>query len=198
MIDRRQCHQKNEHTDEELVRLSLDNPDYFACLIDRYQLKLTNYIRKITNLDEDDIEDVLQDVFIKVYKNLNNFDPDLKFSSWIYRIAHNQVISNHRKRKARPQTTTIDEQDNNFLENLASSLDTRQEADLSYLRKNINQVLNHLDLKYREVLILKFLEEKDYKEISDILKKPIGTIGTLISRAKEKFRKELQENNIKF
>ena len=151
----------------------------------------------MTNLDSEDIADVLQDVFIKVYKNLNNFDQELKFSSWVYRITHNQVISNFRKNKARPQTVPI-EIDDNIVHNLASDLDTGQLADLDYLRQNINVVLDKLDLKYREVLILKFLEDKDYKEISDILKKPVGTVGTLINRAKVKFKKALQDSHINF
>ena len=61
-------------TDEELVQLTLANQEIFAFLIQRYEQKLFSYIRKITNLSEPEIEDVLQDVFIKVYKNLNNFD----------------------------------------------------------------------------------------------------------------------------
>ena len=161
----------------------------------RYEAKLTNYIRKITNLDAEDIADVLQDVFIKVYKNLNSFDAELKFSSWIYRITHNQVISNYRKNIARPQTVPI-EVDDTVVHNLASDLDTSQAVDEDFLRQNIEAILEKLDIKYREVLVLKFLEDKDYKEISDILKKPAGTVGTLINRAKAKFRKELEASKL--
>ena len=185
-------------TDAEIVRLSLNNQEYFACLIERYQTKLANYIRKIANLSAEDIEDVLQDVFIKVYKNLNNFNPELKFSSWIYRITHNEVISNYRKLQARPLVINLPAEDDNFLNNLASSLETDNQIDRQLLRKNINQVLDKLDVKYREVLVLKFLEDKDYQEIADILQKPMGTVGTLISRAKIRFKKELAEQNIKF
>lgn len=194
MIDRRQY---NNQTDEQLVQLTLAEPENFAYLIDRYQGKLANYIRKITSLSPEGVEDVLQDVFIKIYRNLNSFDQDLKFSSWAYRIAHNQVISDHRKIKARPQTVTLEVEDD-FLANLASDLDARQDLDLSYLRENIKKVLDSMDLKYKEVLVLKFLEDKDYQEISDILQKPVGTVGTLISRAKKQFKKKVQEANIKF
>ncbi|MCD4694215.1 hypothetical protein K8R62_02545 [bacterium] len=69
--------------------------------------------------------------------------------------------------------------------------------DRSYLRNNINEILKKLDGKYREVLVLKFLEEKDYKEISDILQKPMGSVATLISRGKKQFYKELQKSKIK-
>src|SRR5665648_188700 len=79
-------------TDNELVKLSLDNPDHFFCLTKRYESKLLRYIMRISKFSHEDAEDVLQDVFIKTYYNLNEFDSELKFSSWIYRIAHNQTI----------------------------------------------------------------------------------------------------------
>ena len=72
-------------TDEELVILSLENQNIFAYLINRYQKKIARYIKRISGLSDDDIEDVLQDVFIKTYRNLNAFDSNLKFSSWLYR-----------------------------------------------------------------------------------------------------------------
>ncbi|MBU4536457.1 sigma-70 family RNA polymerase sigma factor [Patescibacteria group bacterium] len=93
----------DKKTDGELVSLVLENSDYFLYLVRRYEQKLTRYIARISNLDKDDIEDVLQDIFIKVYKNLNGFDTSLKFSSWIYRITHNEVISNYRKFKNKAQ-----------------------------------------------------------------------------------------------
>src|SRR6056297_1971692 len=124
MIEVEHCQNKS---DSELVELSLQHPDYFACLINRYEGKLTSYVRRLTNLDEEEIQDVLQDVFIKVYQNLNNFDARLKFSSWIYRITHNQVISNFRKVQSRPQTVAMEVEDD-WLENLASNLNTSAEV----------------------------------------------------------------------
>lgn len=182
-------------SDEELVKLTLKDQENFVYLINRYQAKLTRYIRRISGLGAEDIEDILQDIFIKTYQNINNFDKDLKFSSWIYRIAHNEVIDNYRRRQARPQEITYDSE--NILDNLVSELEIDKDVDQKYLRKNIYKVLNALDLKYKEVLVLKFLEDKEYKEISDILKKPMGTIATLISRAKKQFVEKLEEEKIK-
>ncbi len=182
-------------TDEELVILSLDNQYVFAYLINRYQKKIARYIKRISGLSDDDIEDILQDVFIKIYTNLNAFDPKLKFSSWIYRIAHNQVISNFRKVKSRPQTL-IFEVDSNFLENIASELNLEKEIDIKSNKKILIDIIDSLDFKYKEVIELKFLEEKDYNEISDILKKPMGTVASLINRAKKQIRVELEKKNI--
>ncbi len=170
--------------DEDLVLSVLKNRDCFLYIVERYQEKLFRYIRRISALSEEDIEDLLQEIFIKVYKNLNDFDTSLKFSSWIYRIAHNEVISNFRKIKARPQKVWDDE---NLLLNIASKLDFVRDLDNEFLQKNINEILEQMDLKYREVLVLKFLEERSYKEISDILKKPVSTVGTMINRAKKQF-----------
>jgi len=195
MLDDRQIQGKS---DEELVVLALKDQDYFLYLMKRYEKKLLGYILKISNISQDEAEDILQDVFIKVYRNLNNFDTNLKFSSWIYRITRNQVISNHRKNKARPQSIKWDAEINDeILNNLAADFDISQEVDLRFLQENIKQILNNLDKKYREVLVLKFLEEKTYQEISDILKKPAGTVATLINRAKKQFKKEVKRQSIK-
>lgn len=182
-----------DKTDNQLVELTLANQDNFLYLMKRYEGKLLSYILRISNIDRDEAEDVLQDVFIKTYKNLNNFDPDLKFSSWIYRITHNQVISNYRKIQARPQKYTFDV-DDKILNNIASDFDIVKAVDITLLRHNVSEILNNLDEKFREVLILRFLEQKDYREISDILKKPMGTVATLLNRSKKAFRKELEKH----
>lgn len=186
----------SEKTDEQLVVLALEKPDNFLYLIQRYKGKLIAYIRRITNINSDDAEDILQEVFIKVYQNLNDFDTDLKFSSWIYRITHNQVISHYRKNNARPEGHALDIEDKE-LQSIADELHIPSEIDKGLLRQNIYKVLDGLDEKYREVLILKFLEEKSYTEISDIIKKPMGTVASMINKAKSDFRKELDRLNIK-
>ena len=183
-------------TDKELVELTLENHDYFLHLINRYEKKLLNYIIRISGVMHEEAEDILQEVFIKIYQNLNDFDASLKFSSWAYRIAHNMTINHYRKKQARPQSVFLDPE-NDFLENIASELNLEQEVDLEFLRENINKILNDLRQEYREILVLKFLEQKSYKEISDILKKPIGTVGTLVNRAKKQFQDELKNRNFK-
>jgi RNA polymerase sigma-70 factor, ECF subfamily len=187
----------SQKTDEELVVLTLKNEDNFLYLMRKYEDKLKRYIQRITNLNNEDTEDVLQDTFIKVYRHLNEFDKSLKFSSWIYRIAHNQAISNFRRAKARPEGNYYDLTEDG-LKNLMDETDVEKDTDDQINREKIKLVLNRLDPKYREVLILKFLDQKDYNEISDILKKPLGTVATLIRRAKRKFEDIAKKENIKF
>lgn len=183
-------------SDENLAGLSLKNQKYFLFLVNRYQDKLKNYIRRLTNIREEDIEDLLQEIFIKVYVNLNDFDRDLRFSSWIYRIAHNQVISHHRKISVRPEGSAVSIDGSAALQ-LAADIDLNMNVDEAILKEEVAKVLRILDPSLREVLVLKFLEEKNYQEISDILKKPLGTVASLINRAKKEFAAEFSRQQSK-
>ena len=181
--------------DTELVKLSLKNSDYFLCIVRKYETPLMRYIRRITNVSLEDAEDLLQETFIKVYTNLNGFDTSLKFSSWIYRIAHNEVISNFRKLKVRPEKINS-EINGNVLKKIESDLNIEKEIDQKILKEKLNQIINQLDIKYKEVIILKYLENKNYEEISDIIKKPTNTVGTLINRAKKQLNNIIKNINI--
>jgi RNA polymerase sigma-70 factor, ECF subfamily len=184
-------------SDEELVRLTLVDQNNFAFIIDRYKVKLYTYIRRITNVDADEVEDILQEVFIKIYLNLNEYDTGLKFSSWAYRIAHNPSISHFRKANARPHGH-LAELEETEINNLTCDLDIAKETDSVLTGAKIREVLEKLDEKYREVLVLKYLEEKSYQEISDIIKRPMGTVASLINKAKSEFKKILEEENVRF
>lgn len=185
-----------EKSDNELVALALNNQDYFLYIINRHKNKLLKYIMRITNIDPEEAEDILQEVFIKVYLNLNDFDQDLKFSSWIYRITHNQVISHHRKIKIRPQGYKVNLTDNE-VKNLTSDFNQAKDYDIKITKEVIIKVLAGLEKKYREILVLKFIEEKSYQEISDIIERPMGTVASQISKAKQEFQKEFTKQNIK-
>lgn len=178
-----------EKTDAELVALALANQEDFLYIIERYKDRLFNYIRRITNVGPEDAEDILQDIFLKIYLNLNDFDQDLKFSSWVYAIARNQVISNHRKLQARAEGHQV-AIDDEAAHSIASDIDLIDDMDAGLLKENISRVLERLPDKYSEVLVLKFLEEKNYQEISDIIRRPIGTVGSLLNKARELFKKE--------
>lgn len=181
-----------DKSDQELVALTLENQSYFLHLVSRYKLKLFAYVRRISNFDSEEAEDVLQDVFLKVYMNLHGYDPDLKFSSWVYRIAHNQVISEFRKRSSRPQSFGVDLSDDRVLK-IASEINIEAGVDKELLREKLKKLIAKLGEKSRDILILKFFEEKDYKEISDILKIPMGTVASRMSKAKQELREVFVE-----
>jgi len=184
----------SELSDEELVQKTLEDKSYFTYLINRYKSKLYFYVGRISNIAAEEIEDVLQDVFIKIYQKLRDFDQGLKFSSWIYRITRNQVIDNYRKAKARPQSIMSDE-DEIILNNIKAELDLAEDMDRRYLKEKIGRALDKIDARYRDIIILKYFEEKDYAEISDILKKPTGTVASMLNKARSELKKQLARPN---
>lgn len=181
-------------TDEELVNIALKDNKKYEFLLNRYEAKLMRYIMRVGRLNQEDAKDILQEVFIKTYINLNNFDTSLKFSSWIYRISHNETVNFLRKNKNR---TTVDlELDKVLIKTIEEDLSIEEKIDEKYFIEKIKKIIDNLKNKdYRDALILRYIEEKDYQEISDILKKPIGTVATILSRAKIQLKKELTKNN---
>lgn len=184
----------SSESDAAVVRKTLSDRDSFALLISRYEAKLDRYIRRLGVFSPEDRQDVLQDIFIKVYRNLNAFDQNLSFSSWVYRVAHNETMSWFRKRSVRPERTIVMDSDA-ALNQLASdevgseSLHVTQE-----IREEIQKGITALPEKYRDVLTLRYFEEKSYEEIADILEVPLGTVATLVYRAKDRLKKILATN----
>ncbi|MDX9913385.1 MAG: RNA polymerase sigma factor [Candidatus Moranbacteria bacterium] len=186
--------EKTSLNDAQLIDLAKKNPEFFGVLMERYQGPLFHYIRRLTQFSADDIEDLLQEIFIKTYQNLNAYDEKMKFSSWIYRIAHNHIVDHFRKINVRPQTNTLE--DYEWEKIIQTSLSVEKEIADKDCVKKIKKCIKALPIKYKEVLILRFVEEKDYEEIMDILKKPKGSVATLISRGREVLKREMKKNNI--
>lgn len=180
----------NRHSDEELMRLSAANMDYFSCIYQRYESPLLIYIQRITAVSEASAEDILQDAFIKVWKNIHRYRPDLRLSSWLYRIVHNEAVSAWRKNNASPQNHAI---------GVTSDIISRLAEDLTYNEEQsdyLQQAVANLENKYREIIILKYYEDKTYEEISDILSIPEGTVAIRLNRARNLLRRDIQENKI--
>jgi len=179
-----------EKSDSQLVILALKNQADFEHLVDRYEKKLSRYVRRLTGLDTESVEDILQESFIKIYVNLNDYDSDYSFSSWAYRITHNEAVNYLRKNKKviTIPLETDDEESASLIEVLKSEIDVAQEILQKDLVERIRKVISMLPDKYREVLILRYMEDMNYEEISDVLRMPMGTVATTINRAKEKFK----------
>lgn len=170
----------SELSDERLVVIVREKDrEAYGELIKRYQSKLSHYLRKFIN-NSAELEDVLQDVFIKAFRNLNSFNTEQKFSSWIFRITHNEAINNIKKRKN--ERLSLDE---NEWEIVDEKIDLDAELDKKISNKQIADAIVRLKDKYRDPIILFFFEGKTYEEISDILKIPINTVGTFILRGKK-------------
>ena len=178
-------------TDEAVVQATLRDKNQFAVLVVRYEAKLDRYVRRLGILSPDDRQDILQNIFIKTYRNLHDFDPNLSFSSWVYRIAHNEAMSWHRREKVRPTGHLVAESDELLPLLESGELDPETAAIAVGDATRLERALQALSDKYREPLILRFFEHKEYEEISDILRIPIGTVGTLIYRGKKELKKRL-------
>lgn len=180
-------------SDAELVSQSIENADYFSGIVVRYEPKLSRYIRRRAKVTNEDVEDILQDIFIKIYTHLNDFDPTLSFSSWAYRIAHNYIISWYRKHNVRNRDR-VGDIETEHLHNVADIYDAERRQWLDDMEGTIAIQLGELSDKYREVILLRFFEEKDYDEISDILQIPPGTVATRLNRAKKLLEKLLAQH----
>lgn len=173
-------------TDEEIaLQVQKGDTESFGLLVGRYEAKLTRYGRKFLSNGQD-IEDLVQDIFVKTYTNIQSFDTRMRFSPWIYRIAHNEYV-NAIKKKSRLQMFTFD------LDAVFPQLFAKETADQDVNEKDIKNMLDRclvkLNPKYREPLVLYYIEEMSYQEIADILHLPISTVGVRLNRGKEFLKK---------
>ena len=175
-------------SDAQLVTLVKGDIDMYRYLVERYEKKLGYYIKRLLFVNAEDTEDILQEIFIKVYVNINSYEEKYKFSNWIYRIAHNEAVSFLRSKKYRQKKQNLSASEEDIFDRLPSDVDIEEDFLASSDRMELRSALNSMDAKYREVILLRYFEEKDYNEISEILRISPGTVASLISRAKGKLK----------
>ena len=184
----------DNNTDQELVLATLKDRHSFSNIVKKYEAQLTRYIYRIGAKDSEEVKDILQESFIKVYINLNDYDKDFSFSAWVYRITHNETINHFRKQKNRPQVFK-NESDLIIFEMIPDDLNMFDEQNEKFNKKKIIEGLGFINQKYRDVLVLRFFEEKNYEEISDILQIPSGTVATYLNRGKLALKDILLKSN---
>ncbi len=183
----------NADLTDEQIALLVQNGDKnaFGVLIERYEAKMKRYAFRFFR-EKEEITDLVQDVFIKVYVNLQSFDVNQKFNSWIYRIAHNEYVNKIAWKSIRKLVPL----DSDELIPLAISAPENVMRDA--IEKNEKEVmekyLSELDEKYRTPIIMFYYEDMSYDEISDILQIPSNTVGVRIKRGKDKLKKIIQKN----
>ena len=181
--------------DRTLVSAALRDRNAFALIVRRFEPPLSRYVRRLLGRSGQSTEDVLQDVFIKAYVNLNDYDRSRPFSPWLYKIAYNEAMSFLRKRRAEPYAISGDE-GMRMLQEILEDADAPAALDQSRMETWIHDALGGLDRRYRDVLVLRFLEEKSYDEISEILEIPMGTVATLINRGKKRLKRNLEATGV--
>ena len=183
----------SEKSDEVIaVQVQEGGIQQFGTLLARYEQKITRYGRKFL-FDNEEVKDLVQEIFIKAYVNIRSFDSGKKFSSWLYRIAHNEFVNAYKKKK-REKVSFFD------LDLLFPHLVAKETADGEVARKEVQEALDNslskLDSKYREPLVLYYFEELDYKEIAEILQIPTSTVGVRLRRGKAMLKKLSEPRNV--
>ena len=166
--------------------------DYVGELVERYEQKLLRYGRKFLPREED-IEDIVQDVFISSYQNIKSFDTSRRFSPWIYQIAHNAFVNALRRHSKTPLTMPDFD---TFISYHIEETPKDVEREHREMRALIEKGLDKLSPKSREILVLFYLEEFAYQEIADILQVPMGTVGVRLKRAREQLRQVYERMNL--
>ena len=181
-------------SDSQLIAKILSGDDgMYAQIVERYEGKLMRYATYILK-DYDAASDVTQEAFIKAYVNLRSFKLDKQFSSWIYRILHNNAMNYIKRNKKTCALGAINEVDDDFL----VSFNSDKIIDRDMLNIEVRKCLDQIDIKYREVLALNYFDNLKYDEISDILRIPKSTVGVRIRRAKIMLKKVCQKNGVNY
>ena len=183
---------------ELVVRALSGREDGFEELVRRYQRPIVAYVYRMVG-DYDAALDLAQEVFIKVYNSLGRYRPEFKFSTWIYRIAHNAAID-HLRRQGASRTEEMEvagEGGSTFEKPLASkSLTPEQETERGERRAEIEEVVAKLPPAYRELIVLRHSHDLSYDEIAEVTGLPLGTVKNRIFRAREAMRELLVARGI--
>ncbi len=184
-------------TDGDLVARALGGgEDDFAELVRRYQRPMVAYIYRMTGNYEVAL-DLTQDVFVKVYSSLARYSSEYKFSTWIYRIAHNVAIDYLRRHTTREQSLIAGRDGEEYLMPLASSTPSPQvESERAERRSEVEAVVQALPDAYRELIWLRHAHDMNYDEIAGVTGLPLGTIKNRIFRAREIMRAEFLRRGI--
>jgi RNA polymerase sigma-70 factor, ECF subfamily len=177
-------------TDGELIAKAIrGREDGFEELVRRYQRPITGYVYRMLN-NYDASLDVTQEVFIKVYNSLARYSSDYKFSTWLYRIAHNAAIDWMRRNSGiSQQSLEAENADGTYQLQIESSQPTpEQDRERSEWRAEIESVVKCLPTAYRELILLRHTQDLSYDEIAEVMNLPLGTVKNRLFRAREMMR----------
>jgi RNA polymerase sigma-70 factor (ECF subfamily) len=186
MAGSRGRHPDSSPTDEQLIaRVLAGDQDAYTVLVERHSDLVYAIVSRIV-FNEADADDVAQDTFVRAYHALPRFRGDSKFSSWLYRIAVNRSLTHLKRTKRR--AAALDPETGARAEVEASLAATREGPHEAVLRQErraaVRAAVADLPPRYRAVVTLFYLEEKNYKEVAEILGIPMGTLKTHLHRAR--------------
>lgn len=182
---------QQEYSDKELLRLYRegDNPNYaFGLIVRKYQQRIYWHIRKMV-LNHDDTDDVLQDVFMKVWKNLAKFREDSQLFTWLYRIATNETLTFLTKKRKKQHVPLEDME-----YQLSNELEDDEYFNGDEIQQKLQQALLTLPEKQRLVFNMRYFDELKYEQMSEILGTSVGALKSSYHYAVQKVEKYLEES----
>jgi RNA polymerase sigma-70 factor (ECF subfamily) len=183
-------------TDEQLFqRYTGGDENGFQLLMERYGPRIQGFLRKRLN-DEERVEDLTQDTFLRIHRARDSYDPSRKFSTWIHTIANNLLKNEFRNRSRRRETvfselrpeTSITGGQSRPIEFQAEGADPEQETYRSELREAIDNAIGQMDEHHRIPFVMREVEDLSYEEIAEAIGIPVGTVKSRLNRARNAFR----------
>lgn len=183
------------NTDEELILMfQNDDVDAFNEIVFRYKNKVVNFLYRYTGSREE-AEDLAQDTFVKVYRSKHLYKEIAKFSTWFYTIAVNTAKTNAKK-KSKMSTISLsdfDPENDKDYELTDKGFTPEETANAGIENYHIQQAINSLDEDFKNIIILRDIEDLEYEEIMKITGLPMGTVKSRINRGREKLKKILSD-----
>lgn len=177
---------------ELIAQAAQGNAKAFRILVNRYLPLVYNYLYRMTQNHELS-EEMVQEAFVKAYQNLKTFDQNRAFKPWLLRIATNATLSEMRKQRKIVSLNALEddgawhEADYQLTEDASMQLERQWTAD------EVQQAISQLDVKYRQVLTLRYQQDLSYEEIAEVTQTPLNTVRTWLKRGLEKLKTILQE-----
>lgn len=185
-----------DRSDEEIVAAILQgDEDLYAEIVGRYQARLVNYLYRLLR-NREEAHDLAQEVFFKVYRALDRFDAEYRFSTWLFRVGQNAAIDHIRKRRLRlvsmhrPEDEAGGERDWEF-----PSSDPTPYGDARNVERGeaINRAVAELPWEYRELIVLRHFGELSYEEIAVLKEMPLGTVKNKLFRGRQMLKQKLRD-----
>jgi RNA polymerase sigma-70 factor (ECF subfamily) len=181
-------------SDEDLIeRFQQGNTNAYELIVKRYKNQLLNFVYRFLN-NQEEAEDVVQETFLRVFRNRFAYTRVAKFSTWIYTIAGNLARTELRRRKRRRlfSLTDMGVEDRDY-EIADDVLNPETQANSTLQEEIIQREISKLSPKFREVIILRDVQELSYEEISKIIRVPIGTVKSRVNRARLRLQNRLKD-----
>ncbi len=174
-----------------------DEQDERTRIIETHQGTVFRMLSRMVR-DHQKVEDLAQEVFLRVFRGLPHFRGQAEFTTWLYRIVYNVVADDYRKNKSAPHMLSLDNEEDGLAERVPDrTLGAREKLEKRETAEQVREALKELPPKFQMVLTLFYIEERKYKEIAEVLALPVGTVKTYLHRGRGVLRKVLTEGTMK-